>query len=88
MVDSTVSKSPTPVSPKPDLRPPDVILVCVCGGYRWFAVPDGFNSYVLECPQCQRRMDVSAGPGQVLTLKPDPAASDVERTIEDAERHR
>lgn len=65
---------------------PDVILVCVCGGRMFFAVPDGFKSYVLECPSCQRRIEVSAGPGQVLTLKPEPAPSDVERTIEDAER--
>lgn len=67
---------------------PDVILACVCGGHTFYAVPDGFASYLLECPNCQRRIEVSAGPGQVLTLKPDAAPLDVERTIEDAERHR
>lgn len=67
---------------------PDVTLACVCGGHMFYAVPDGFVSYRLECPQCQRGIEVLTGPGRLLTLKPDAAPLDVERTIEDAERHR
>lgn len=48
---------------------PDGTLVCVCGNRGFYTVPDGASSYLLECPACGRRSEISAGPGNVtLTL--------------------
>lgn len=47
---------------------PDATLVCVCGNRGFYAFPDGADSYLLECPSCGRRSEISAGRGMTLTL--------------------
>jgi len=47
----------------------EVTLVCaVCEGRSFFAMPDGADSYLLECTTCGKRSEISAGRGMTLTL--------------------
>jgi len=46
----------------------EATIVCVCGSRAFYAVPDGADSYLLECPSCGRRSEISAGRGMTLTL--------------------
>lgn len=51
-------------------RAPEAPLVCICscGNRAFYAFPDGANSYLLECPSCGKRSEISAGRGMTLTL--------------------
>ena len=55
---------------------PEATIVCVCGSRAFYAMPDGANSYLLECPSCGRRSEISAGRGMALTLTELPDRDD------------
>lgn len=48
-------------------RAPEATIVCACGNRAFYAFPDGVG-YLLECPSCGRRSEISAGKGMTLTL--------------------
>jgi rRNA maturation protein Nop10 len=63
---------------------PSGLLICVCGSCRFYAVPDGANSYLLECTSCGRRSEISAPPGVTLELTELP--KDAPNTVHGGER--
>lgn len=53
----------------------EATLICAhCESRSFFAIPDGADSYLLECTSCGQRSEISAGRGMTLTLVEIPDA--------------
>jgi Zn finger protein HypA/HybF involved in hydrogenase expression len=47
----------------------EATVICAhCESRSFFAIPDGADSYLLECTSCGHRSELSAGRGMTLTL--------------------
>lgn len=51
---------------------PYIVGTCTCGNRSFYAVPDGADSYLIECTSCGKRGEISAGRGVTFTLVEQP----------------